>query len=288
MPIPSEGVIKIWLDSMLSDALSFFWSVLLAIVIYFVGVRIGRLIKKGVITAMEKREVEVGVRQFTSALLTIATYFVMVVAILNLFGVQTSSVAAAVVSVLMTAGLSLQGALSNFAGGVLILVLHPFVVGDYIKEDTHGNEGTVIEISIFYTRLRTLDEKIVVIPNGVLANSSLTNITTQDVRMIDFRVGIGYDDDISLAKKILTRIGEEHPGRIHDRDLKVFVDSLGDSAIIMGLRFHVKQEEYWAIRWGLNEQVKSAFDEAGITIPYGQMDVHLHKEKKETEKKGKK
>ena len=137
--MPTEGVIKIWLDSMLSDALSFFWSVLLAIVIYFVGVRIGRLIKKGVITAMEKREVEVGVRQFTSALLTIATYFVMVVAILNLFGVQTSSVAAAVVSVLMTAGLSLQGALSNFAGGVLILVLHPFVVGDYIKEDTHGS-----------------------------------------------------------------------------------------------------------------------------------------------------
>jgi small conductance mechanosensitive channel len=212
----------------------------------------------------------------------------MIVAILNLFGVQTSSVAAAVVSVLMTAGLSLQGALSNFAGGVLILVLHPFVVGDYIKEDTHGNEGTVIEISIFYTRLRTVDEKIVVIPNGVLANSSLTNITSQDVRRIDFRVGISYDDDISLAKKILTEIAKEHKGRIKDRDMQVFVDSLGDSAIIMGLRFYVKQQDYWTIRWGLNEQVKSAFDEAGITIPYGQMDVHLHKEKKETEKKGKK
>ncbi len=286
--MPAEGVIKNFLDGLLSDTLSFFWCVLLAIVVYFVGVRIGRLIKKAIISTMEKRQVELGVRQFTSALLTIAIYFVMIVAILNLFGVQTSSVAAAVVSVLMTAGLSLQGALSNFAGGVLILVLHPFVVGDYIKEDTHGNEGTVIEISIFYTRLRTVDEKIVVIPNGVLANSSLTNITSQDVRRIDFRVGISYDDDISLAKKILTEIAKEHKGRIKDRDMQVFVDSLGDSAIIMGLRFYVKQQDYWTIRWGLNEQVKSAFDEAGITIPYGQMDVHLHKEKKETEKKGKK
>ena len=286
--MPTEGVIKNFLDGLLSDTLSFFWCVLLAIVVYFVGVRIGRLIKKAIISTMEKRQVELGVRQFTSALLTIAIYFVMIVAILNLFGVQTSSVAAAVVSVLMTAGLSLQGALSNFAGGVLILVLHPFVVGDYIKEDTHGNEGTVIEISIFYTRLRTVDEKIVVIPNGVLANSSLTNITSQDVRRIDFRVGISYDDDISLAKKILTEIAKEHKGRIKDRDMQVFVDSLGDSAIIMGLRFYVKQQDYWTIRWGLNEQVKSAFDEAGITIPYGQMDVHLHKEKKETEKKGKK
>ena len=286
--MPTEGVIKNFLDGLLSDTLSFFWCVLLAIVVYFVGVRIGRLIKKAIISTMEKRQVELGVRQFTSALLTIAIYFVMIVAILNLFGVQTSSVAAAVVSVLMTAGLSLQGALSNFAGGVLILVLHPFVVGDYIKEDTHGNEGTVIEISIFYTRLRTVDEKIVVIPNGVLANSSLTNITSQDVRRIDFRVGISYDDDISLVKKILTEIAKEHKGRIKDRDMQVFVDSLGDSAIIMGLRFYVKQQDYWTIRWGLNEQVKSAFDEAGITIPYGQMDVHLHKEKKETEKKGKK
>jgi small conductance mechanosensitive channel len=286
--MPTEGVIKNFLDGLLSDTLSFFWCVLLAIVVYFVGVRIGRLIKKAIISTMEKRQVELGVRQFTSALLTIAIYFVMIVAILNLFGVQTSSVAAAVVSVLMTAGLSLQGALSNFAGGVLILVLHPFVVGDYIKEDTHGNEGTVIEISIFYTRLRTVDEKIVVIPNGVLANSSLTNITSQDIRRIDFRVGISYDDDISLAKKILTEIAKEHKGRIKDRDMQVFVDSLGDSAIIMGLRFYVKQQDYWTIRWGLNEQVKSAFDEAGITIPYGQMDVHLHKEKKETEKKGKK
>ena len=273
----TEGVIKNWLDNFISDAMSFFFCVILALIVYAIGVRIIRFIRKHVERVLERRLVEAGVRQFTQALLNIGMYFLLVVVILNLFGVQTSSVAAAVVSVGMTAGLSLQGALSNFAGGVLILVLHPFVVGDYIKEDTHGNEGTVSEISIFYTRLRTIDERIVVIPNGVLANSSLTNYTGQEVRCVDFKVGIGYDDDIVLAKNILSEIVLSFPERLPDRDYKVFVSSLGDSSIEMGVRFYVKQEDHWPVKWALNERVKLAFDEAGITIPYGQLDVHVHK-----------
>ena len=269
-----EGVLKAWLEKFLSGGLDFVASVILAFVVYFVGVRIWRMLRRLALKGMEHRQVDKGVCQFVDGILKVIGYVVIGAVILNLFGVQTSSVAAGVASLGLTAGLALQGALANFAGGVLILLLKPFRVGDYIIEDTHRNEGTVSSISIFYTRLRTIENKIVVIPNGVLANSSLTNVTTADQRMINQTFSIGYEDDIKKAKEILLDLGKSVPELKQGTEVKVFVRELAASSVDLGLQLWVPMEDYWTVLWRLNEEVKQAFDAEGITIPYQQIDIH--------------
>ena len=271
----NSGVLTDWLKKFLSGSLDFFWSVVIALIVWFVGAKVIRFLRKVVRTALEKREVDKGVRQFTDGVLNVACYVVLILIILNLFGIQTSSVAAAVASLGLTAGLALQGSLSNFAGGVLILVLKPFKVGDYIIEDTHKNEGTVAEISIFYTRLRTIDNKIVVVPNGTLANSSLTNVTTSDRRQIDLTFGISYEDDLKKAKEILYNIAETTEKRVKGTDIQVFVRELAESSVNLGFRIWVPMDDYWSVLWEINERVKLTFDKEGITIPYNQLDVTL-------------
>ena len=271
----NSGVLTDWLKKFLSGSLDFFWSVVIALIVWFVGAKVIRFLRKVVRTALEKREVDKGVQQFTDGVLNVACYVVLILIILNLFGIQTSSVAAAVASLGLTAGLALQGSLSNFAGGVLILVLKPFKVGDYIIEDTHKNEGTVAEISIFYTRLRTIDNKIVVVPNGTLANSSLTNVTTSDRRQIDLTFGISYEDDLKKAKEILYNIAETTEKRVKGTDIQVFVRELAESSVNLGFRIWVPMDDYWSVLWEINERVKLTFDKEGITIPYNQLDVTL-------------
>ena len=272
------GVFRTWLSKFLSNGLDFFWSVVIALIVWFVGARVIRLIRKLVRKAMERRDVATGVTQFTDSVVKYGCYIALIIVILNVFGIQTSSVAAAVASLGLTAGLALQGSLSNFAGGVLILILKPFKVGDYIIEDTHKNEGTVAEISIFYTRLKTIDNKVVVIPNGTLANASLTNVTTSDRRQIDLTFGIGYDDDLKKAKAILQHIAETTEERVKDTDIQVFVRDLAESSVNLGFRIWVPMDDYWTVRWQLNERVKLTFDKEGITIPYNQLDVTVKKE----------
>ncbi len=272
----SEGMIRKWLETALPNALSFFWSVILAFIIYLIGVRIIHLIQKGIRKSLQFRKTDLGVIQFTSQVIKVIGYTVLVVIILQLFGFEATSLSAAIASVGLTAGLAFQGALSNFAGGVLILVLHPFRVGDYIIEDTHKNEGTVIEISIFYTKLKTLENKIAVIPNGALANASLTNITDQDKRMINLTAPIGYGDDIDKAKAVIQKIIDSEPQVIRTEDIKVFVHQLGASSIDIGFRFYVPMEAYWSVRWSVLEKIKKEFDAAGISIPYQQLDVHIN------------
>ena len=273
----NTGIFGTWLSKFLSNGLDFFWSVVIALLVWFIGAKVIRFIRKIVQKGMERREVDKGVAQFTDSLVKYGLYIVLIIVILNVFGIQTSSVAAAVASLGLTAGLALQGSLSNFAGGVLILILKPFKVGDYIIEDTHKNEGTVSEISIFYTRLKTLDNKVVVIPNGTLANASLTNVTTSDRRQIDMTFGIGYEDDLKKAKAILQEIAETTEERVKDTDIQIFVRDLAESSVNLGFRIWVPMDDYWKVRWELNERVKLTFDKEGITIPFNQLDVTLKK-----------
>ena len=273
----NTGIFGTWLSKFLSNGLDFFWSVVIALIVWFVGAKVIRFIRKLVRKAMERRGVDRGVTQFTDSMVKYGLYIVLIIVILNVFGIQTSSVAAAVASLGLTAGLALQGSLSNFAGGVLILILKPFKVGDYIIEDTHNNEGTVSEISIFYTRLKTLDNKVVVIPNGTLANASLTNVTTSDKRQIDLTFGISYDDDLKKAKAILQHIAETTEERVKDTDIQIFVRDLAESSVNLGFRIWVPMDDYWKVRWALNERVKLTFDEEGITIPFNQLDVTVKK-----------
>ncbi len=269
-----KGTFQKWLDKLLPEMLSFFWCVILAILVWIIGTKIIKGIRKLVQKAMERRGVDKGVRQFTDGVVKVIGIIVLIILIFNLFGIETSSFAAAIASLGVTAGLALQGSLSNFAGGVLILVLHPFRVGDYIKEDAHGNEGTVAEISLFYTKLLTLDKKLVVIPNGVLANSSLTNASVSQNRQLDLEFSVAYDTDLKKAKQVLLDVALKEDRRVKTEDVRVFVKDLADSSVVLGLRMFIPNNIYWDIRWDLIEAEKEALDAAGIEIPFPQLDVH--------------
>lgn len=225
--------------------------------------------------ALQRSAVDEGVCQFLDSAAKIFLYVVLAMAVINQLGVATTSMVAVLGSAGLAVGLALQGSLANFAGGVLILWFKPFKVGDYIIEDTHKNEGTVTEIQIFYTKLLTVDNRTVVIPNGTLANSSLTDVTHQDKRRVDLYVGISYEADTQTAKEILSKIVEEEPARLVEEETMVFVDSLEDSSVRLGLRFWVATHDYWNARWRVTEEIKIKFDENQIEIPYNQLTVSL-------------
>lgn len=270
-----DGVLKSWLESVLPSVFGFFWSVVLALLVAYIGGKVIKSLRKILRKSLERRDAEEGVKQFADQVFKVFLWIVVVIIILGLFGVTASSLAAAVASLGVTAGLALQGSLSNFAGGMLILMLHPFRVGDYIIEDTNKNEGTVFEISIFYTKLRTVDNKIVVIPNGTLANSSLTNATKSNRRQLDLVVPISYDADIKKAKELLMELSQKETKRLAEEGVKVFVKELNGSSVDLGLRFWVPTEEYWNVRWDMLENIKLTFDAEGIGIPYTQLDIHM-------------
>lgn len=264
-----------WLESLVPEILGFALQVLFAIIIYMVGVRVIRLARKILHRWLDKADADIGVKQFLDGVLNCILTFILIVLILTLFGVTAASVIAVVGSAGLAIGLALQGSLANFAGGVLILILKPFVVGDYIKEDTHGNEGTVTEISIFYTKLFTIDRKTVVIPNGTLANSSLTNVTANDNRRLEMFFGIAYDADLKLAKEIIQKQAEMDPALIQEEELLIFVSELAASEVRIGIRIWVKTSEYWPAKWRLTENIKLALDEAHVEIPYQKIDVQI-------------
>ena len=156
------------------------------------------------------------------------------------------------------------------------MLLKPFEVGDYISEDTNKNEGTVKEIQIFYTKLSTIDNKTIVIPNGMLTNSSLTNATAKDERRLDLKVSISYQADLRKAKALIEEILRSDECVMKDEEINVFVDELAESAVILGARAWVKNEEFWPTRWRMLETIKLTLDEHGIEIPYPQLTVHMH------------
>lgn len=269
------SVLREWLESLIPGILGFALQVFLAVVVYFIGTKVIKMVRKLLWRWLEKADADTGARQFLDALVKYVLYFILIVIILTFFGVTTASVIAVVGSAGLTVGLALQGSLSNFAGGVLILLLKPFKVGDYIKEDTHNNEGTVAEISIFYTKLLTVDNKTIVIPNGTLANSSLTNATHSDSRRVDLEIGIAYEADLKQAKQIMYELAEEETQRLPQEEIQVFVSELAASEVKIGLRLWVKNEDYWDVKWRLTENVKLAFDQAGVEIPYQKVDVQM-------------
>lgn len=271
----NPGLIRTWLEGLVPDLLNFAFQVLIAFIIYAIGSKLIKVVVKMVGRSMEKAGTDQGVKQFVIPLVKYSLYIVLVFIIMGLFGIATTSAVAVLGSAGVALGLALQGSLSNFAGGVLILLLKPFRVGDYIVEDSHKNEGTVSEISIFYTKLLTVDNKVIVIPNGSLSNSSLTNASHMDRRRVDIMVGIAYEADIKTAKRVLFEVAQQDLARLPEEDAVVFVNNLGDSAVEMGIRIWVSAEDYWPAKWRLMENVKYALDAVGIPIPYQQIDVQI-------------
>ena len=269
------GVIEQFLSELPDKALRLGIRVGFAILVFFVGSRFIKIIRKMVKKSLLRGNAEQGVVQFLDSFIKAGLYVVLVLAIASGFGVDAASVIALLGSAGVAIGLAIQGSLANLAGGVLILLLKPFKVGDYIKEDTNGNEGTVEEIQLFYTRLVTPGNKIIVLPNGNLANSSLTNVTFAPDRRLDIQVGISYHADIKKAKEVILKLLEEDPFTIKEKDLLVYVDELADSAVILGIRCWFLNDDYWQGKWRITENIKYVLDENGIGIPFPQMDVHL-------------
>lgn len=251
--------------------------VLLALVFFFIGRILIKWIRKIVRRSIERSSADKGVEQFVDSVLKFALYFLLIFSIASKFGVDTTSVAALIASGGVAIGLALQGSLSNFAGGVLILLLKPFEVGDYIIEDSNGKEGTVKEIQIFYTKLSTIDNKTIVIPNGMLTNNSLTNATAKDERRLDLKLSISYSADLKKAKMLIENIIRQDESILKDDEIVVFVDDLADSAVVIGARAWVKNEEFWPTKWRPLETIKLTLDEHGVEIPYPQLTVHMPK-----------
>ena len=271
-PVLDPNAIEQFISGLPEKALRMGLRVLLALVVFLLGVQLIKLARRIVRRSLERGKVDVGVRQFTDSFLKAVLYILLVFMIAGGFGVDAASVVALLGSAGVAIGLAVQGSLSNLAGGVLILILKPFLVGDYIIEGG-GKEGTVTEIQLFYTRLLTPDNRTVILPNGALANGSLVNVTADKYRRCDISVGISYQSDLQTAREALMGMLEADPAVLKDRDMRVVVDALGESAIQLIVRCWFTNEEYWDGRYRLTEGIKTVLDQAGIQIPYPQLDV---------------
>ena len=253
--------------------------IVFALVFFAIGVQCIKILRRIIKKSLERANADIGVSQFIDSFIKVGTYAILIMLIATSFGVDAASIIAVFGSAGVAIGLALQGSLSNLAGGVLILILKPFKVGDYIIEDTNKNEGTVTEIQIFYTKLTTPDNKTIVLPNGTLANSSLTNVTHAPYRRNEIKIGISYDSDIKTAKKVLQELLNQDFAVMQDMEKLVFVDELADSSVVIGVRCWFKNEDFWPGRWRLIEEAKYALEESGIVLAYPQLDVHLHEAK---------
>ena len=249
--------------------------IIIAIIIFMIGRVIIKWIRKSIRYSFQVKETDAGIATFVDSMVKFGLYILLIIIIAGNLGIELSSITVLFASAGVGVSLALQDFITNFSGGIMILLLRPFTVGDYIIEDTNKNEGTVKEIKIFYTKLMTIENKVIVIPNGKLMNNSLTNVTERDERRLDLKVGISYESDLKKAKEILERLLLSHKDILTNEDWKVFVDSLADSSVVLGIRAYVKMEKYWDTRWELLEQIKLTFDEEGIEIPYNQLTVHM-------------
>lgn len=264
-----------YIQDHIPDLIAFGIKVLLALLFFFIGSKIIKWIRKLVRRSIDRTNADAGVSQFVDSMLKFGLYGILIFMVATNFGLETSSIAALLASAGVAIGLAVQGSLSNFAGGVLILLLKPFAVGDYIVVNKEGIEGSVKEIQIFYTKLATVDNQTVVVPNSILTSNSLTNVTARPERQLDLKIGISYDADLKQAKQIAQQLLVNDPSVIQDEDIRVFVDSLGESAVMIGMRAWVKTEEYWTTRWRLQEELKTIFDREGIEIPYNHLVVQM-------------
>lgn len=267
-----------FMDTLPDKIIGFGVRVIVAAILFFVGAKLIKFIRKVTKKSLQRANVETGIIQFLDGLIKACLYGLLVLMIAGNFGFDATSVVALVGSAGVTVGLALQGSLSNLAGGVLILLLKPFRVGDFIMESGQGTEGTVKEIGIFYTKLTTTDGKVVVLPNGNLANSSITNATDSPIRRIDLIVGISYDADLREAKEVLRGVMDSDADVLHSEPVLVYVNALADSAVELGMRCYCENPVYWDVRWRLLENAKNALDDARIEIPYQQVSVHMKQE----------
>jgi len=253
-------------------------SLISAIVILIVGLWVVKLIIRMLKKLLLKKEVDISLQKFLLNLISWILKFVLFVIVFSQMGIETTSLIAILGAAGLAVGLALQGSLSNFAGGVLIILFKPFKLGDFIE--AQGESGTVKEISIFYTHLLTINNQLVVIPNGKLSNENIKNYTSEGKRRDVISFGISYDSDIKKAKEILVELMKEQENILKDPEPVVFVAELADSSVNLSARFWALNEHFWDCHFYTIEEAKTRLEAAGIVIPFPQRDVHLFQENK--------
>ncbi len=247
--------------------------IVLAIVFLVAGLYVIKWIAKLITGNMSKSKLDESLQSFLVSLIKVALQVLLIISVVSMLGVEMTAFIAVLAAASFAVGLALQGSLSNFAGGVLILLLKPFQTGDYIE--AAGYAGTVKDIQVFYTMLDTPDNRKIVIPNGALSNNSVVNYSAYETRRIDFKLGVDYGNDINKVREVLQRIADEHPLIFDEPEPMIVVGEHGDHAVIIYYRVWCAATDYWPLYFELMEKVKVAFDNEGIIIPYPQMDVHM-------------
>lgn len=246
-----------------------------AIVTLVVGLWLIKIIVKNVRKTMERRNVDPSLVPFLSTVFAVLLKVLLFLSVVSMVGIEATSFIAILGAAGLAVGLSLQGTLQNFAGGIVLLLLKPFKVGDVV--DVKGYLGVVKEIQIFYTIVNTFDNKVIYLPNGSLANSDMTNLSQEEDRRNEWTFGIGYGDDVEKAKSILRRLIDEDKRIFQDPEPFLALHSLGDSSVNIVVRTWSKASDLWPVYFDMNEKVYNEFNKEGINIPFPQMDVHLHK-----------
>lgn len=244
-----------------------------SLIVLMIGLKLVKYVMKLIDKSFEKSGIDKSLHYFLRSVTRIALNILLFITVADMMGIKMTSFVAILGAAGLAVGMALQGSLSNFAGGVLILLLKPFKVGDFIE--AAGHMGTVEEIQVFYTILNTPDNRVVVIPNGSLSNSSAVNYSAKDTRRVDLVFGVGYEDDIFKVKEVLNRVTNEHKMILKDPAPVVKLAEHGDSSLNFVVRAWCKTQNYWDVHFDLLETVKIEFDKENINIPYPHMDVNV-------------
>jgi len=252
--------------------LDFLPNIISAILLLFIGLWLIKMIKKIVTRIFNSRNVELTLRNFLLGIISWTLKILLFITVISQLGVQTSSFVAMIAAAGLAVGLALQGSLANFAGGVLIMLFKPFKVGDFIQ--AQGESGTIREVAIFYTKMITINNQLVILPNGKLSNDNIINFTSEGKRRDMLTIGISYDSDIKKAKEILVQLMIEQEDILKDPKPEVFVAELNESSVDLSARFWALNENFWDCHFHTIEEAKTRLEAGGIIIPFPQRDVH--------------
>ena len=249
---------------------------ILAIIVLLVGLRIVKGISRLLVKGLDKRNLDPTLKPFLGSLTNILLKAMLFISVASMVGIETTSFVAVLGAAGLAVGLALQGTLQNFASGVMLLIFKPFKKGDVVE--AAGYTGTVDAIEIFVTKMLTFQNRLVIIPNGQIASGSLTNFSAMDTARVDFKIGISYSSNIKTAKDVITKIYNEDERVLQDPAPMVVVGNLGDSSVDLVVRVWENAPDYWGVYFDFNERIKVQLEEAGVSIPFPQMDVHLFKQ----------
>ena len=278
------------LDKMVSGMVSFAINLAIAVLVFYAGRFIITRLHRFLISILTRRKVEASLTTFVLSLVKMLLYFILIVTVIGILGIETSSFIAIFASAGVAIGMALSGTLQNFAGGVLILLLKPYKVGDYIE--TQGYAGTVREIQIFHTIISTADNRIIIIPNGGLSTGTINNASKEPYRRVDWDISIAYGDNVDAARAAILEMlaadsrivkqytDDEHISKVistvrPDRSPVVFLKELADSAVIITVRAWTRSENYWSVFFDFNERFYNELPARGINFPFPQLDVHI-------------